>query len=58
MREQTVFEFIIYVIGLGSAIYIFLQFFIPMIQNLLAQGVGGFILVGIMVWILIQKIKK
>lgn len=58
MAEETIFELLIYVVGLGSAIYILLQFFVPIIQNLLAQGITGFIVVGIMIWILSQKINK
>ncbi|MEA3329369.1 MAG: hypothetical protein U9Q06_01360 [Nanoarchaeota archaeon] len=52
---STNFEEIIKIIALLSAIYLFLQFFIPMIQNLIAQGLVGFTLVIMMVWWLAQK---
>jgi len=54
---STNFEEIIKIIGVISSIYLFLQFFIPVIQNLLAQGIVGLILVIIMIWWLAQKRK-
>jgi len=58
MAKITIFETIIYAIGIGSALYIFLQFFIPIIQNLMAQGITGLIVLGIIIWVLFQKINK
>ena len=53
----TNFEEVLKLIGLGSTIYLFLQFFIPVMQNLFAQGLTGLILVMIMFWWLTQKSK-
>ncbi len=58
MSDKTIFEFIIYIIGLISALYVFFQFFIPIMQNLLAQGISGLILLAIIIWILFQKINR
>jgi hypothetical protein len=49
------FEELIKIVGLLSAIYLFLQVVIPIIQNLLAEGIAGLILVGIFIWWLAQK---
>ncbi len=55
MSSSTNFEELIKIVGFLSAGYLFLQVFLPLIQNLIAQGLAGFILVVIMIWWLAQK---
>ena len=54
----TNFEKLLKIIGLITAIIVFIQVFVPIIQNLIAEGILGAILIGIFVWWLIQDDKK
>jgi len=55
MVKETNFEKLIKIVGLLSAIYLFLQGVLPIIQNLLAEGITGLILIGIFIWWLLQE---
>lgn len=58
MVKETLFETILYIISFFSAVYIFLQFFIPILQNLLAQGIAGVIIIFAIIWALAQQINR
>lgn len=53
--SETNLEGLIKIAGLLGSIYLLLQIFLPIIQNLFAQGIVGIILVGIFIWWLTQK---